>query len=863
MAYRVVPDRQGVINIGKIKENLVTEVELPAPGFGGGSYAVLLRRPKEEQPYPVAARHEGSTLVWTVQTADTAIAGTGKLECRWYGDNGEVAKSQTYMVRITDGLPDPTEAPEAWEGFMGQVARDAQAAQTAAGEAKANADGAAASAGIAQSAATEAGKLAGAAGEAANAAAAAASAASSAQAGAESAERNARAAAEAAETARNGAEAAKLAAQESATGAAGSAEAASQAAQKGQALYDQIKADLAAGKLKGEKGDKGDPGEQGPQGEQGPAGPAGKDGLDAPQIDDAVVSAENPWSSRKIIETLCPPLDVSGNPVTCEPVAGYPLGVVASWEPTQAGEGEPYPAGGGPQLLDISRCTATVGKPYGLTITIDGDIIKCSGVPSAEVTSTMQYSFAVASSAQEELRGKGYKVTAWPIKGKVSNAWGLRTADESSLAIAAELSPGVDTDIQLQLMVSKDTPTSYAPYENIRPISGRDSVGVERCGENLLPFGERIEDVYMQQIMASSDLLLLSKACAGQKLTLTLSVDVQNIVFEDVDEEWRKRIGFECNGHLTDGSEVYILQCWLSEGKDNLMSNGKKTCTVTETIPELVDGDITFYAQNIKSGSYVAYDFGIYVGTTAPTTYTPYRGDTLALALPSTVYGGSLDAVTGEGQETWKLFTLDGTEEWRQLAHEGRTFFETRLSEVNTALPSSGNDLILAKSEQTCSHFIVGNPYSYDHDNCFWVYYISLNSIATLRIRSSSNFATVDGLKSYLAAQYAAGTPVQIAYKLAEPVPFQAAGNGPIMPLEGETNTIMTDADSVTVTGRADPIRIIQQLQAAQSAAAAQLDETQQAVVDTTAMAVDYIYEQDSKIFGGEEDDSETDAVPT
>ena len=250
MAYKVVPDRQGVINIGKIKENLVTEVELPAPGFGGGSYAVLLRRPKEEQPYPVTARHEGNALIWTVQTADTAIAGTGKLECRWYGDNGEVAKSQTYMVRITDGLPDPTEAPEAWEGYIGQVARDAQAAQTAAGEAKANADGAAASAGIAQGAAADAGKLAGSAGEAANAAAAAASAASSAQAGAE---------------------AAKLAAGESATGAAGSAEAAAQAAQKGQALYDQVKDDLAAGKLKGEKGDRGD------------TGPAGKDGLDAPQ----------------------------------------------------------------------------------------------------------------------------------------------------------------------------------------------------------------------------------------------------------------------------------------------------------------------------------------------------------------------------------------------------------------------------------------------------------------------------------------------------------------------------------------------------------------------------------------------------
>lgn len=156
MTNRVVPDRYGVINIGKLKENLVTEVALPAPGFEGGSYVVLLGRPKEEQPYPVSARHDGSNLVWTVQTADTAIAGMGKLECRWYGDNGEVAKSQTYMVRIADGLPDPTEAPEAWEGFIGQVARNAQIAETAAGEAKAGAQAAKEGAEAAQTAAAAA-----------------------------------------------------------------------------------------------------------------------------------------------------------------------------------------------------------------------------------------------------------------------------------------------------------------------------------------------------------------------------------------------------------------------------------------------------------------------------------------------------------------------------------------------------------------------------------------------------------------------------------------------------------------------------------------------------------------------------------
>lgn len=740
MAYKVVPDRQGIIQIGKIKENLVTEVELPAPGFGGGSYAVLLRRPKEEQPYPVAARHEGGTLIWTVQTADTAIAGTGKLECRWYGDNGEVAKSQTYMVRITDGLPDPTEAPEAWEGFMGQVARDAQAAQTAAGEAKANADGAAASAGIAQGAATEAGKLARAAGEAANAAANSASVASSAQAGAESAERNAQAAAEAAETARSGAEAAKLAARDSATGAAGSAETAAQAAQKGQTLYDQIKADLAAGKLKGEKGDKGDPGEQGPQGEQGPtgpqgpqgapgakgeqgdqgpAGPAGKDGLDAPQIDDNTVSADSPWSSKKIIETLCPPLDVSGNPVTCEPVAGYPLGVVASWEPTQAGTGEPSP-------------------------------------------------------------------------------------------------------------------------ENIRPISGRDAVSVERCGENLL-------DIELTNQMVGN----ATAAEDGGWITINGTTSGGNLFL---------RIGFVLRpGRYTaklfgrtsiDGDNALI---WIYGGTiANTLTSQK--ITTTFSVNETTTVNVYLHLNKAVTFSSEQFAVALVPGSTPPTTYTPYRGDTLDLALPSTIYGGTVDAVTGEGEHKWGLVTFDGSEAWTigGLAADKRDWYyvSPKIVDAINDSPKSGNEI--------CSHY---PHYDVANNNtgkgCALVW-------GSFRVRWGDIIpANTDAWKSYLAAQAAAGTPVQVAYKLATPTPFTATGNAEIMPIPGETNTIMTDADSVTVTGRADPIRIIQQLQAAQIAMAAQLNETQQAMVDTTAMAVDYIYEQDSKIFGGDDDDNETDTAAT
>ena len=743
---QIVPDRRGLVEIGKIKENLVTEVAFDCAdlGDGSGAYAVVFQRPKEAAPYPVAFRAEWPNIIWVVQAADTAKPGTGKVEIRWFGNRKEVGKSKTYMVRINDGLPDPTEAPQEWAGYIGQVAQNAKRAETAAGN------------------------------------------------------------------------------------AAGSAQAAAD-------TLAQVKDDLAAGKLKGEKGDKGDPGERGPQGPQGiqgvpgeigpqgapgpagsqgpegPRGEAGPAGKNAPQIDDGAISRDTPWSSRQIIDTLCPALDETGNPVVCYPVAGYPLGVKAMWEPVQEGSGEPYPAGGGPQLLDISRCTATVGKPYGLTITIDGDIIKCSGVPSEEVTITQAYSFAVATSGQEELRGKGYKVTAWPIKGKVSNAWGLRTADESSLAIAAELSPGVDTNIQLRLMVSKDTPSSYAPYENIRPISGRTEISVERCGENLIDILKFRPNGWN---LAGANIL-------KSNITYTFFVKKSGNI----------RIGVfltDAIDPLESTKQSFLTKEYLKEG-----------AFATFTVPsDIRDYPYMWFAGDIPGldGVYPDIEIMLVPGTTAPTAYTPYQGDTLALQLPGTVYGGEVGA-NGEGQETWKANAFDGTENWMvyDAGSTGQFFFTTKYS------------VDKEPTKSICSHFA------------------KVKYVGTSIIRIYEDmFTDVDAWESYLAAQAAAGTPIQVAYKLATPTPITATGAQPIPALAG-CNTILTDADTVTVTGRADPAHAIAALQAQLATATQQLAETQAAVVDTTAMAVDYIYQQDLEDIGLEEveaDDNQTDTEP-
>nr|DAR32720.1 MAG TPA: collagen alpha 1(VIII) chain protein [Caudoviricetes sp.] len=595
---------------------------------------------------------------------------------------------------------------------------------------------------------------------------------------------------------------AQTAAQQAATSAGNAAQSAQEAADSLQELKDGI----AAGDFKGEKGDTGPIGPVGPQGETGPQGPTGATGATGPQgetgprgeqgprgekgetgevgpagapgkdatvdatltqsgkaadakvtgdelarkavIDDTTVGTDA-WSAKHLVDMLCPPISETGNPMVCYPVAGYPLGCKVSWEPTQQGEGTPYPAGGGPNLLDISQCTATVGKPYGVTITIEGDVFKVSGVPSSEVTEEGQYSFAVASCTQTELRGKGYKITPFALKGDVSSAWGLRTEDEDSLAIAAKLTPGVNTDIQLRLMVSKDTPAAYAPYENIRSIKGRDSVMVERCGENLL------DEARFPISKTKNHLMITSK--------MTLPAGTYTVCILSV-----------ANGVYADGADV-----------NHTYDSNKHTFTLAR--PTAVQLKAYWINERPEKDEHIWLVKG-----NEWRAYTPYTGQTATITLPRTIYGGTVDAVTGEGQETRALLTLTGTE--RIYKRDKYNLFE-----INLALPVSVPTSTVVASHWSGTKTANTNALYAENRNIN----VGLNTCG---------FDTVDDLKSYLAAQYAAKTPVQIAYKLATPVPITTTGAQPIPALPG-VNTVLTDADSATVTGRADPIKRITDLE--------------------------------------------------
>lgn len=148
--------------------------------------------------------------------------------------------------------------------------------------------------------------------------------------------------------------------------------------------------------------------------------------------------------------------------------------------------------------------------------------------------------------------------------------------------------------------------------------------------------------------------------------------------------------------------------------------------------------------------------------------------------------------MSGEGQDTWKIITIDAK----------KIKFSSYSNDKFWNLPYHTADGATHASKIICSHFIsatfsVNEPYAF---------------FFTQPDRLKNLFSSINELNDYCAAQYAAGTPVQICYTQAEPVPFTATGAQPIPALAG-ANTVLTDADSATVTGRADPIKRITDLE--------------------------------------------------
>lgn len=496
--------------------------------------------------------------------------------------------------------------------------------------------------------------------------------------------------------------------------------------------------------------------------------------------DDSTIG-ENTWSSKNIVDMLCPEIKESGNPVLCYPVAGYPLGVKAKWEPMQEGSGTPYPAGGGKNLFNPAWMSEKEVS-YGVTWTITPD-----GTVTANGTTD---STAYYNSDYFSLPAGTYTISAMPHFRMT-----IRNADAGGAIIATQqvgcpLTFTVENDVQkaslffaasgtLDNVSAKPqiekgaTATAYAPYENIRPIKGRDSVTVERCGENLLDIAAFSLDV--------------------DKNNRTYKTNVQQLIPPG---KYTLKVT-----HTNPNSGLGMQLFTRNGNKISIISGG------TFNLDDILD-NIYFYIGNVSGNADSIKDIMLIPSTsTATTTYTPYIGQTNTLTLPETVYGGEVDAVTGEGKNTWKTLTLDGTETWRRqldwLIGDRKAYYLN-----NNAIGAK----IELNSPAICSHFPTAKYISERNTVDLSGSCICKGKGTFTVILDDANLETVDKWKTYLAEQYSVGSPVQVAFYKETITPFTVTGAQPIKALS-DTNTVLTDADSATVTGRADPIKRITDLE--------------------------------------------------
>lgn len=376
--------------------------------------------------------------------------------------------------------------------------------------------------------------------------------------------------------------------------------------------------------------------------------------------DDTAVDGK-PWTSKHIVDMLCPPLKVSGNPVQCYPVAGYPLGITASWEPTQEGTGDPSP-------------------------------------------------------------------------------------------------------------------------DNIRSIKGRDAVTVTRCGQNLLePIWKSKTRNGIQWIVNADGSITIRGTATGR--------------------EYIKLLNFKTPKSLPDGLYTLTLGTKLPEGSDALMGHYNNANKYIGNLMAIDSGE-SYASANLNGvGALDCYieckagciiDIVVYPmlvqGDKLPDAYIPYNGDSATLTLPETIYGGTVNAVTGEGAQTHVLTLLTGQENWRK-AESGALSAPVPIGKA------------IRGAYALCS--VAPPEYAYSGGGIY-----TTTDTIIFGDRFGAQYAGVEAWTAYLATQYAAGTPVQVVYKLATPIGFQAS-DGDTMPALGGINTVLTDADSAEVTGREDLIHAI------------------------------------------------------
>lgn len=414
---------------------------------------------------------------------------------------------------------------------------------------------------------------------------------------------------------------------------------------------------------------------------------------------------------------------------------------------------------------------------------------------NAGKTAADRAAVAEMKTAAETAKGDAEKA-ATSAAGSATAAGESATAAETSRTGAAEIKAQID-EIKGEIDQTKtDTLAAKTAAETAATTATEKAAEIADSAAQIATNTENIETNATDiDRLRRENTELRAKTDALWKLSEGKSYDF----VEDATEAYSKDVPPGCRfaeveriGGKTVARNAGEL---VSAGVEDVEVGFPEQSGSTVTISDGIDGhalDITASWTPTQAGS----------GDPSPENIRPISGrdkitltrtagsdvQTSTLSFPETIYGGSVDQ-DGNGVKEWGYIALDGTEAWtiNGIASNKSDWYyvSAKISDAVNAAPSQDN--------QYSSHY----PYGAIANNG------TTQGVAivwgAIRVRWGDTIPdNTDAWKSYLAAQYAAGTPVQVAYKLASPTTFTAAG-AKTFTAKSSVNTVLSDADSVKV----------------------------------------------------------------
>ena len=585
--------------------------------------------------------------------------------------------------------------------------------------------------------------------------------------------------------------------------------------------------------IQGEQGPKGDTGEtgpQGPQGEQGPQGPAGAsewgnisgDMSDQTDLADALL-AKAPVILSNASGSIASFSDGSASPVTALSVGIDPVQDLHGYD-------NPWPAGGGKNILPLSLAEMKSRNSGGswnnnvytlnnVTFTIQqndaGDIIGILVGGSQATANTFLY-FCFAEDSEYLVAETSYTFNGCPTGGgnssfrlqisddvttKLDTGSGVTFTPDSTFVsnryyCGIRIASGYTASnvlIKPMIRLSSISDATFAPYENICPITGWDEAVVTRTGKNLCSAVSSNTLTYYSYTNYSVNDSTGEVTVTGNTLFGFLVSVKPNTTYM-----------FSCNFSGVSSNTIMRVREYKAKPTEwsdssfvtqsvnmSIASSGDKSVSVTvsENTYYIL---LTFYASGVSS-SFTISNVQLELGSVL-SSYESYQGQTVTIDLDGTRYGGTLNILTGEMTVTHGFISDLSSLNWTQgVSAQTANIFYTPLALEGCAVGVSGKIQCLLSDYKATPSTNFGTLSTREKCACIQ------QSAATLGI-CDSRYTDATSFKNSLSGQ-------QAIFELATPLivqltPFQ------ISTLLGQNN-IWADTGDTSVTYRADTKRYI------------------------------------------------------